>query len=374
MKVFVSSLMGGHFGSLREAAAAGIGALGYQVVRAEDFRVSADSPREACLSEVRSAGTVVLILGAEYGSLQESGKSATHEEYLEAKHLSLPVLAFIEESAEPVGEQAAFVSEVRNWIHGQYTESFTEAEDLRAKVTRGLHRLALARTTSPLDDGELASRARALLPEQSHSSQAQLVVAIASGPIQTVIRPATIGDRDLFEFLQREALAGPEAALDLSSGTEKLIQGNAMVLHQPHDGAWVSLHESGSVVVAQSATGGDHRASFVPVIVKEDIAERIERALRLAGRVLDHVDPQRRISHISAAALLANAGFLGWTTRQEQAGNTSEATMNPFGQNRVEVSLSPTTRARAELLSDSNGLAEDLTALLSRKANRSPYR
>ncbi len=45
MRAFISSLMGGHFASLREAAAIGIGTLGYELVRAEDYTVSPRSRR-----------------------------------------------------------------------------------------------------------------------------------------------------------------------------------------------------------------------------------------------------------------------------------------------------------------------------------------
>ena len=45
MRVFINSLIGGHFASLREAAAIGIGTLGYGLVRAEGYTVSPRSRR-----------------------------------------------------------------------------------------------------------------------------------------------------------------------------------------------------------------------------------------------------------------------------------------------------------------------------------------
>lgn len=374
MKVFIGSLMSGHFASMREAAAIGIRTLGYELVMAEDFRVSPDCPLVACLDGVRTADAVVLILGSDYGDLQASGKSATHEEYLEAKEVGRPVLAFVEDGANFVGEQAAFVREVRDWKQGQYTESFSGAEDLRDRVIQGLHRLAIALAAAPLDGGELAAQAKALLPERSHTGQAQLVVAIAGGPIQQVIRPAALEEQDLLGFLQSEALTGPEAVLDLSSGTDSSIKGSAIVVEQPQGGAAVSLSETGSFVVTQPAIELASSPMVVPVLVKEEIAGRISRALRLAGRVLDRVDPQHRISHIAVAAGLLNAGYLGWTTRQERNRNPSTATMNPFGQDRVQAELTPSNRVRAALLGDSEGLANDLAAVLRRKATESPYR
>ncbi len=83
MKVFISSVVSG-FESFRDAAAAGIEALGYTVIRSEDFGAVAASSQQTCLEGVRVADVVVLLLGARYGFLQPAGLSATHEEYREA--------------------------------------------------------------------------------------------------------------------------------------------------------------------------------------------------------------------------------------------------------------------------------------------------
>ncbi len=88
--MFVSSLMREPFGPLREAACSAITLLGCEPARAEDYAASATSPRVACLAGVRASDAVVLILGSEYGSAsQESGLSATHEEYREAREESV---------------------------------------------------------------------------------------------------------------------------------------------------------------------------------------------------------------------------------------------------------------------------------------------
>ena len=78
VRIFVSSLLSGAFGPLREAASDAIAMLGYEPVRAEDYPASPSSGQVACLAGVRSADAVVLILGSRYGSPQASGLSATH--------------------------------------------------------------------------------------------------------------------------------------------------------------------------------------------------------------------------------------------------------------------------------------------------------
>ena len=69
----------------REAAAQAIRTLDHEPRMAEDYGASPGSPQETCLRGVRNADATVLLLGTRYGARQESGLSATHEEYREAR-------------------------------------------------------------------------------------------------------------------------------------------------------------------------------------------------------------------------------------------------------------------------------------------------
>lgn len=77
MKVFISSLIAG-FEPFRAAARIGVTTLRYEPVMAEDFGARPQSPQVACLTGLRSADAMVLILGERYGATQPgSGLSAT---------------------------------------------------------------------------------------------------------------------------------------------------------------------------------------------------------------------------------------------------------------------------------------------------------
>ena len=367
--------MGGEFAALRNTACDAIGLLGYEALRAEGYVASPASAQVACLAGVRSADVVVLILGSQYGVPQASGLSATHEEYQEARETSRPVLAFIAEDAQPTPAQAAFIGEVQNWEQGQYTSSFHDAADLQAKVARGLHRYALTQAAAPTDETELAQKARALIPARTYTSRPLLVVAVAAGPAQQVIRPAELESEQLRRYLQDEAHAGTDAVLSHSFGTDASISGDAIVLEQRDSGAKVTLSETGDVMVAQPATTQhDARASCMPSIIDEEIAERVMRALRLGARVLDHVDPRQRISHVAVVAALLAAGYLPWRTRADHDRNPNTATMGFAGRDRIEAELSPPTRPRAALSSDIMRLSQDLTVRLRRSRDRDEFR
>ncbi len=123
MKVFISSVIVG-LESYRDAADTAARALRHEVKRAEDFGASPDSPQQACLTGVRLADVVVLLLGERYGQLQASGLSATHEEFREAREHST-VLAFAQQGVEREEAQQALLAEVRDWTVGVYTAGFS---------------------------------------------------------------------------------------------------------------------------------------------------------------------------------------------------------------------------------------------------------
>src|SRR4051812_8193197 len=122
MKIFVSSVISG-FEQYRAAAVDAIRALGYDVIRAEDFAASTRSPQVACMTGIREADLVLLILGERYGAVQTSGKSATHEEYEEAKGRK-PILVFVQDKVAMEPRQVAFRQEVEQWQGGHLWKSF----------------------------------------------------------------------------------------------------------------------------------------------------------------------------------------------------------------------------------------------------------
>ena len=104
----------------RDLVAEAVQSLGHEVIRAEDFGSLPDSPQSACLSGVRRADVVVLLMGARYGAIQNSGNSATHEEYLEALE-RCPVLVMVQEIEQRDDQQRQFLEEVQRWSTGSYS-------------------------------------------------------------------------------------------------------------------------------------------------------------------------------------------------------------------------------------------------------------
>ena len=110
------------------------------------------SPREACLGEVEDSDVFVLLLGACYGGILPSGKSATHEEYEHARSLGKPVLVFIETVPEREPEQDGFLKEISGWQDGLFREEYTDPLDLSPKIVKALRRLGVKADSSSGDD------------------------------------------------------------------------------------------------------------------------------------------------------------------------------------------------------------------------------
>lgn len=357
MKVFISSVVRG-LEPFRDAVARAASVLRHEVKRAEDFGASTDTPRQACLAGVRWADVVVLLLGARYGDRQPSGISATHEEYQEAKS-RCPVLAFVQRDVEREAAQQEFIEEVRSWSGGVLTGDFATPEDLPDAVTRALHDWELTRQAGPVDEGELVERAHALIPDRYGFQGATLCVATACGPRQQVLRPSEMDERSLERDLHREALLGDHAILDAANGVQPRITGDALLLEQPQ--ASLLVDSFGSARLTLPAT--EPRAGL-PVLLEEDVADRLVRSLRLTAWILDRIDAVRRLSHVAPTVALLSAAYLGWRTRAEHAESPNSVQMPMSVGDRVVVGLTPAVRPRSALTYEGREMTEDFVALL----------
>lgn len=136
MRVFVSSMRRG-LEEERDQGAAMLQALGYEVVRFEDFGATPSTSRVACLSAVASSDVYVLILGPNYGErLADTGLAPTEEEFNAALATGKRILIFKKANVDYEDAQAAFISRVGDYATGRFWQEFdTPASLLPALVT-----------------------------------------------------------------------------------------------------------------------------------------------------------------------------------------------------------------------------------------------
>ena len=142
MKVFVSSVVGGYT-EFRNAAKDAIEALGHEpVVMEVTHHSAADPPRAECFAQIEDSDVVVMLLGARYGEPQQSGKSATHEEWDHAYRNNKPILPFVEDlddhdQRDP--QQQDFLVEIGGWEEGAYWGRYSSPLSLVTELVKSLN-------------------------------------------------------------------------------------------------------------------------------------------------------------------------------------------------------------------------------------------
>ncbi len=365
MKVFISSLITG-MEDYRAAASDAVDSLGYEPVMAENFRAKPQTPQIACLDGLRQSGLVLLLLGADYGVKQKGGLSATHEEYREAKG-NRPVIAFIRSGVTPDTDQAGFIKEVQGWEMGLFRGSFSTPQELRIQITRAIHAWQISNVTGRLDAGALSKAAleaaRAAQEEYRHSGPS-LIVAVAVGPAQAVLRPSEIEKPSLSKDLLKEALFGPFPIFSSADGNEDNVEGNRLIIQQDRGARIVQLDTEGNLLFR--LTLKKDSGSFA--IIKEVLEQQLVNTLKYAAAALERIDPTQKLTHVALAATLAGDSF---TVIRAQAEHN--ASPNSFqiagggGQNEnTPIQLQPAHRPRAALSHEAEALAEDVVTLLRR--------
>jgi Domain of unknown function (DUF4062) len=360
MKVFISSLISG-MEPLRAVAREAVTTFRHEAIMAEDFGAQANSPQVACLTGLRNADVVILILGDRYGAPQASGLSATHEEYEEAKGRKY-VFAFVQEDVDREPQQSAFVREVQSWESGLFRGGFKTGDDLRQGITRALYDHALANATGPVDQKEMAQRAVALLPEdrRGYSGGASLNLTVAGGPRQSILRPVELEKRALADALIQRAFFGDHRLFDLALGVQQAIEDETLTIGQER-GAQLSLNEQGSICITLPVKSSER---MMPELIYEVVQEHFAGALDYASWVLDHVDSTQRLTHVAIAATITGADHMAWRTQRE---SDESPTRMSFGSGSRQHAPVQSGQTRPALRVNAAHIVEDLVLPLRRQ-------
>lgn len=363
MKVFISSVVR-EFEPFRDAAAGAAKLLGHEILRAEDLVSGPDSAERACLDLVRRADVVVLLLGARYGASTSRDVSPTHEEYHEARLIGKDVLGFMQGGVTAEPQQRALIDEVRQWATGSAAATFRTPAELRDEVIKALKELELSRAGGRLDPDEMATRAAKRVGELARSvHQSSLLVAVAPGPAQALLRPREIASGDLQRELEKEALYGATPVLTRGAAVKTVVDGGSLVIAQ--DRARVVLDADGTLVLVMPAEESEY---MLPALIEEAILERIAGGLTFADAVYERIDSRGRATDVAPVAALANISYMSWRTRADQERDPNRMSLNVQAPDGLVVGLRPATRRRRALTAEAHDIAEDLTELLRQVA------
>lgn len=235
----------------------------------------------------------------------------------------------------------------------------------RSLVTRAIHQWELSNAAGPLDGQEILGRAMAALPDRDRHGRGgvELVVSVAGGPIQPLLRPSEIEAPALAEDMLQAALFGPSRIFSPSLGTKCGIRDHALHIEQEKDKGSVILDAQGAMLFRSTLD----RGGFMGGVIEEDIAERLADVFRYADWTLDRIDPTQRLSHVAVAVTLVGSDYLAWRSRAEHRASPDSYSVGSGNAGQQPVHLTPGHRPRAALKLNSTALIEDLVTLLRRE-------
>ncbi|HEV2974186.1 MAG TPA: DUF4062 domain-containing protein [Solirubrobacteraceae bacterium] len=157
--VFVSSEMG-ELKSERRAVADALRAIGVKVVMFEDLGGRDDDPETAYLDGVARSDIYVAIVADRYGRMLTSGRSPTHEEYLEARRRGLRIAAWVaaDDSARQ-GHARDFVAELQVF---HATGTYTTVSSLTRSIDERIREIAAEQDTPWVKLDEVIFRASSI--------------------------------------------------------------------------------------------------------------------------------------------------------------------------------------------------------------------
>jgi nucleoside phosphorylase len=221
-----------------------------------------------------------------------------------------------------------------------------------------------------VNEAEMLERAKALIPLGRNSNETGLSLIVVGGPRQQIIRPSELEDPSLPLAIKKEARYGNAALFDDDQGTKSRIVGHSLIVEQSD--AAIYLDEQGTVRInVPSRSDSSRNAGWLPMIIEEDIVSRLTRELHFASWLLDHIDPQHRLSDVILLVVLSGANYLGWRTQAEHQASPNQASIGArammHGEAPVIVQLSPAQRKRVALMLDTQSIVQDLVTLLRRE-------
>lgn len=301
-RVFVSSVIDG-FEDYREAARRGIREAGAEPVLVnEDFSASATSPRNACLDAVSSCDAFLVLVGARGGWIAPSGVTVCEEEYLWARKVKLPILAFIQGGVQRDDKAERFATLLSEYVDGHFRFVFSNVVNLQHGVQEAVHNLGTLGVRMNRD------HLSALIDDPERlPNVVGLRVVIAPEREEEVFSPS---DLESDEFLRKVYNIGHSlevGLLDFSRGKRTHVRAGSLVILQTGERdsgkmareARLELLENGTIIidanVSQRRDLGDPTGSLESMVVaEEDIADVLEVAFHFAGALYDVVDKFKR--------------------------------------------------------------------------------
>lgn len=304
MRVFISSVRRG-LEEERDALPGLISAIGHTPVRFEDFTAQTVPSREACLEGVKSSDVYLLLVGPHYGHVfEDTGQSATHDEWMAATAAGMPRVAYRKSGAELDAHQAAFVAGIEDYGAGVFRDTFSSTAELQTKVAGKIRELAEASGPlgfAPMTEAPVIQWRNqfALGGHGQQFSQAALEVHVLPSPAVALSARAVaeVGDA-LAGRMRRSGLIDERAGLDTRTAQDAIY----LLLGDDAPAGWNSAAEGRTLGLRIGQSGQVSAWASLPrdglgaVLDPAQLPLQIAGMLRLIGHTQAISSPQVAIA------------------------------------------------------------------------------
>jgi Domain of unknown function (DUF4062) len=319
--VFISSVQSG-FEDVRAAARAGVESFGWRAMMAETLGAAPASPQRALLDRVGESNVLVLLVGSRYGARQESGLSATEEEFDEARRRGTPILVLRQEGELELEQQEFLERATGGWEGGVFYGTFRDASDVGLAVVRGLTNIRDRGAREKLEPAA-QKRAAALAADARRQGYGQggSIVRVVLVPLidRPLLQAAALDDRNLPEELAAAARAVRLVPQSEGIATTVSAAGIQLQVGEQYAGRVLTVGANGEIVV-EASVGGDDRNFGSMRVVPERLEEAIRGAAAFAESAWKRIDARGEVQELVVTLAIPEAQHKSWG--RGRGGNT----------------------------------------------------
>ena len=297
MKVFISSVIR-TMTPERDVVDKAIRRLGHDPVRSEELVAGPGSARETIYRLIAESDLMILLLGRDYGAIQQSDLSATHDEFNIALEAGCRVIAAIRQDDQPDARQRAFINQVQEWETGVVTQNFAKLDDLDSLVTQAIRNHEDQGSGSKMDSSEMNNRAARGLGDSfvGKVAPSRVNMGFAPGPRSPgLIDPAVMESQQLVRKVEQVAAefqlsscgTGTKVSVDNPSGALKL---------RMCDWCSLTLHPDCTLYVETELPKPE---GFIPVLIEDDVRDTVKRCIGAFQSLAARLDVRRLLTHVS---------------------------------------------------------------------------
>lgn len=311
--VFISSVQTG-FQDVRTAVHEAVEAYGHRAVMAETVGAAPASPQRGLLNRVADCDIFLLLVGPRYGERQQSGVSATEEEFDEARRSGKDILVLVQ-AVERDAEQEEFLRRVTyGWEEGILRDTFHTAADIGLALVRALRNLEARGSREALVPAAQA-RAQELATDDQRdvygSGGALVRVVLVPLRARPLLDAVALSDGALGEDLAAAARSARLVPQSLGINPHISAAGVRLDVGEQYScGIMLMVGAAGEVIAEASAAGSGSFGSMR--IVPERVGAAIRSGLEFAELAWRRIDDRNEVQEAAVTVAVPRAHSLRW--------------------------------------------------------------